>query len=71
METQNAPHKPQPAEGWTERKLEDEFKMVDPDAARHQREKQRAAELRAELEAEEREKQLNREKEEGLGEGKE
>jgi len=55
----------------TERKLTDEFKKADPQADRHQREKQRAAELRAELEAEEREKGLNREKEEGLGEGKE
>ena len=52
-------------------KLADEFKKVDPLAERHQREKQRAAELKAEIEAEEREKQLNKEKEDELGEGKE
>jgi len=63
-------HKPQPREGWTERKLTDDLKNADPDAERHQREKQRAAKLRAKIEAEEREKGLNREKEEGLGEGK-
>jgi hypothetical protein len=63
-------HTPKPPEGWTERKVAEEFKKTDPDTERHQREKKRAAELRAELEAEDREKQLNKEKEDELSEGK-
>jgi hypothetical protein len=61
---------PWEAEPQTGQKLAEEFKKVDPLAERHQREKKRADELKAEIEAEEREKQLNRENEEGLGEGK-
>lgn len=39
--------------GVPETKLSDEFKKTDPDAQRHEREKERAASLRAELEANE------------------